>query len=197
MPPDPTAGLAALRSLAEGHWRSFGGPLGAASQKASMSSRGSSCPLSPLPEESVSHRRRDPSGRSVPMPSDDAQPRTCRIATTPGGSTREGSAATPLDTPSVAARAHLPGLGESREKSEPPPGAPPAFAGCGAPSGGGARRTGGGVALGRNLPREEMGIVWMGQSDARSPKVVSCIATQLVAAARSEALRRGCDTGVA
>jgi hypothetical protein len=92
----------------------------------------SSCPLSSLPEESISRRRRDPSGGSLPTLSDEPSPGRARIAAPPGESTREGYAAAPLDTPSEAARAHLPGLGETWRGS-PPSGRPSACAGAGRP----------------------------------------------------------------
>lgn len=66
-PPDMTAGASRTSFTSRSHWRSYGGFLGAASQKASMSSRGSSCPLSSLPEESVARRRRDPSDGIIAM----------------------------------------------------------------------------------------------------------------------------------
>lgn len=69
-PPDATAMASRATFTSRGHWRSYGGSLGAASQKASMSSRGSSCPLSPLPEESVARRRRDPSAATITPPHD-------------------------------------------------------------------------------------------------------------------------------
>jgi len=90
------------------------------------------------------------SPRTVPIPG------RARIAPPPGGSTREGYAATPLDTPSGVARAHLPGLGETRRRSTPLR-APFRVRGSGAPSGGGSDDLHAGSRAGRETCDEASG----------------------------------------